>query len=54
MKRQNEGGFVEAEAAIVGGGGSVSVFQTAVKPEGFLGLVPDTIIQTHTNQLLQN
>lgn len=39
-----------------GGGGVLS--QTAVKPEGFLGMVPDTIIpghtQTHTNQLLQN
>lgn len=56
VKRQNGGmgGYVEAEAAIGGGGWSVSVFQTVVKPEGFLSMVPDTIIQTHTNQLLQN
>lgn len=29
-------------------GGTVSIFQTAVKPEGFLGMVPDTIIPGHT------
>lgn len=33
-----------------GGGGSVSISQTAVKPEGFLGMVPDTIIPGHTHK----